>query len=437
MPNANEMSLHHAAIRMIRRALTKTKSSGLKISEVRENEILLVDGFTACKADIVCCDSEGLPLLLIDTVNDDENLSAQISPLNPCMISNALSYAYMSEIKNGIKPRAMMTLSSTSFYAFHIPNSLDTMVDADILRINGCHMCLKDGAFAELLKTNLIDAGRCREDEIASVLTKIMETEGNSSSSGSDPSKALVLMMNDFVSQMSSFVAEEVNSEKFRKNLTDMEKEEIQRFTGGRYVSLSRITCYVLMNKMVTYMILQDPYHLPPITTFSSSRDALARLHALFHEAGNRIKGFNGVFNTGIFDRIEIPEKTYVNDAMNVFIDNMRRIGASNFVRWIGYSYENVIPADDRRIFGEFYIPSPIAEFIVRWAVRSENDYVMDPGIGSGAFLSMAYHRLLELISDGSEYVHNDTHQRILEKLYGIDINPFTIQLSILNINTP
>jgi adenine-specific DNA-methyltransferase len=46
---------------------------------------------------------------------------------------------------------------------------------------------------------------------------------------------------------------------------------------------------------------------------------------------------------------------------------------------------------------GAVFTPSHIAEFLVRWAIRSPGDAVLDPGAGEGAFLLTAFERLKEL----------------------------------------
>lgn len=55
--------------------------------------------------------------------------------------------------------------------------------------------------------------------------------------------------------------------------------------------------------------------------------------------------------------------------------------------------------AQDRKARGAFFTPAPIAEFMVRWAVRNALDRIMDPSCGDAAFLLPATHRLAELSS--------------------------------------
>ena len=46
---------------------------------------------------------------------------------------------------------------------------------------------------------------------------------------------------------------------------------------------------------------------------------------------------------------------------------------------------------------GAFYTPAMVSDFIARWAIRSESDYVLEPACGDGAFMQSAAGRLAEL----------------------------------------
>ncbi len=45
---------------------------------------------------------------------------------------------------------------------------------------------------------------------------------------------------------------------------------------------------------------------------------------------------------------------------------------------------------EDAKTLGAFYTDAQVADFLVRWAVRSRDDLVMDPSFGGGVFLSSA-----------------------------------------------
>lgn len=56
-----------------------------------------------------------------------------------------------------------------------------------------------------------------------------------------------------------------------------------------------------------------------------------------------------------------------------------------------------------QKALGSFYTSEPVARYLVRWAVRSKTDTVLDPSCGPGVFLSAAAARLRELGNDQPE----------------------------------
>lgn len=63
-----------------------------------------------------------------------------------------------------------------------------------------------------------------------------------------------------------------------------------------------------------------------------------------------------------------------------------------------GATHPEAKPGGDlAKTFGAFYTDTQIADFLVRWAVRSGHERVLDPGFGGGAFLRVACIRLRDL----------------------------------------
>lgn len=58
---------------------------------------------------------------------------------------------------------------------------------------------------------------------------------------------------------------------------------------------------------------------------------------------------------------------------------------------------EVVAQAETAKDFGAVFTPAHIAQCLVRWAIRSPGDVVLDPGAGQGAFFNAAFERLKEL----------------------------------------
>jgi len=70
-------------------------------------------------------------------------------------------------------------------------------------------------------------------------------------------------------------------------------------------------------------------------------------------------------------------------------------------------------PPLTQRELGAYYTPSVLASLLAKWAIRSRNEHVLEPGFGGCGFLQAAVDRLSEL---GSSSPKN--------QLYGCDIDP-------------
>jgi len=201
---------------------------------------------------------------------------------------------------------------------------------------------------------------------------------------------------------------------------------------------LAKEMSYVFMNKIVFYKVLERYYKelgarkLKPISA-PDSKTYLSILYGFFNKAVEVTKDFEPVFFAGIYDAIVIPDDRFVLDEINAFIEDMDFYRLEDLGSGVvGFIYEELLPAEERHRLGQFYTPPPIAELITKWAVRSSDDKVFDPGCGSGTFLVKAYGKLLELkgYKEPTERVHKD----ILNQLYAVDINPFPLHLTALEL---
>ena len=204
---------------------------------------------------------------------------------------------------------------------------------------------------------------------------------------------------------------------------------------------LAREAAYLVMNKIVFYKILERHYKELPKLKPISAPDGVSFIQFLktfFQKAIEVTKDFEPVFITGIYDEIPLPSVDYVFDEVNSFIEDMdtyrmEEVGSDV----VGYIYEELIPAEERHKLGQFYTPPPIAELIVRWAVRKPADVVMDPAVGSGTFLVKAYKRLMELKLKPAKKGAFDVeklHRENLSQLYADDVNPFPAHLTAMNL---
>jgi len=219
--------------------------------------------------------------------------------------------------------------------------------------------------------------------------------------------------------------------------------------------NLSRMMTYALISKILAYKVLELHYGIPRLSPLDirkpgirSSEDIVNTLNMFFEDARKEleerlnIKDFRPIFQTGLYDKIALKGLDAIT-RINTLIEIADAIKES--LRYLpgilGYVYEGFIPPRERHQLGQFYTPPAIARLITRWAIRSKDDKVLDGGCGSGTFLIEAYKRLL-LLKFNKVYGENfptcregiNEHQEVLNNLYGVDINAFASQLSILHL---
>ena len=111
--------------------------------------------------------------------------------------------------------------------------------------------------------------------------------------------------------------------------------------------------------------------------------------------------------------------------------------------------YQDMVPAEQRQAFGEFYTPDWLAEMLaerlldddwleesVALAARGENPSgvgVLDPACGSGTFLYHAARRVAAYMKNQG-YQDGKTAEVAARLVYGIDIHPVAVEFSRANI---
>jgi len=251
---------------------------------------------------------------------------------------------------------------------------------------------------------------------------------------------SFIIVLRDFVTWLSEAVEPLIRrklkaDEEFKAKYERFAEEVGYKPDAGQ---LAKEMAYVFMNKIVFYKVLERHFRelgerkLRPITA-PDAKTYLDILYRYFSRAVEVTGDFEPVFYTGIYDEIELPDDPFVLEGINAFIEDMEHHRLEDLGSDIvGFIYEELIPAAERHALGQFYTPPAIAELITKWAVRSADDKVLDPGCGSGTFLVKAYKRLLEL--KGYKEPTERVHKEILRQLYAFDINPFPLHLTALNL---
>jgi len=217
------------------------------------------------------------------------------------------------------------------------------------------------------------------------------------------------------------------DDEDFRDGFVDWSREQGTEFDelegGARDEVLENFAdqaTYLLINKIIFYRILEDsPTYGDEVRSLAVSIHRVQEdLEDHFEEVVKKVD-FEAVFE---HDEIysEIPLDNCA-DRIREFVVELDDQDLTQFDSdVIGRIYEGVIPPERRHDMGEYYTPPVICDLITEFAVDDDADEVLDPACGSGGFLVSAYHRKRNLLTEP-----NGAHQRILESLYGVDINRF------------
>jgi type I restriction-modification system DNA methylase subunit len=173
---------------------------------------------------------------------------------------------------------------------------------------------------------------------------------------------------------------------------------------------------YGVALKLILYGLVEQRFNLPTLSELS-----LSELVDAFREA-YKASGFIGFKPSWIDYGFSLIEVSSLREPLR---DAIATIKTHTMSDKLGQLYEEFMPQEERRRLGEFYTPKPIAEFMVRWALKRRDDYVLDPCVGSGTFLMEALHDLEALGSDA---------ERAASQLYGVDINPLAVLMTTINI---
>lgn len=229
--------------------------------------------------------------------------------------------------------------------------------------------------------------------------------------------------------------------------------------------NLTKMMAYVLASKILAYKILELHYRFIPQLRLvhykevvkinnqkfeiNSPNAVIKMLNYIFNSASLKleehlhIKDFSPLFKTPLYDKVILQGGESINrinaiiDLIDSWKDELRHLPGI-----IGYVYEGLLPPRERHQLGQFYTPPAVARLIVKWAIRSENDRVLDAGCGSGTFLIEGYKRLLDLkfnknYNDGGYPVctkESNEHQEVLNQLYGVDINAFATHITSIHL---
>ena len=212
-------------------------------------------------------------------------------------------------------------------------------------------------------------------------------------------------------------------------------QQEQHRQNLGR---ASRLSCYILLTRLVFYQVLRRRFRLmSPLTINGVDTPAHLRevLDARFEEAVHYSHDYETVFVPDPGDlgyTIPFLSPTAPGDWARL----IQRIEEFDFSSLdfdvIAQMYERLISSSERRRFGQFYTSPDVVDLINAFCIRSPDDRVLDPACGGGTFLVRAYSRKRTLAqSTGGQPL---SHEQLLRGIFGIDVGAFPAQLSTINL---
>jgi type I restriction-modification system DNA methylase subunit len=155
----------------------------------------------------------------------------------------------------------------------------------------------------------------------------------------------------------------------------------------------------------------------------------------------------------GQFDRDETRRQRNLEDDLNYALSTvLKRLNRFDFEYVnrdiLGHVYEDYLPKRERKELGEYYTPLEVVQFMLDSAEYRPDEgigrqQVLDPACGSGTFLTEVTERLIQhfLRKFGKASVNQldaDEARTILERVednvYGIDINPFAVHITQINL---
>ena len=359
------------------------------------------------------------PKLLVETKDLDEQLDNHIN--------QGLNYAYL----NGIEWVMLTNGSEIRIYKSFIPgiaNPKDRLLFETALQNLGESF----NVLSELVgKEHLQEAKKLSEkaDSIRENITAKILID--------DLTKCRERLVNDLVTQ---FKARYETDKEFR-DIIDTWASDVKMDVSDPDLidKLCREGAYTLINRVLFLRICEDKGHIKS----KLSKDAITQWHQMVEKPSNLLslafseigERFEGLYKSPLFDSIRFEDINWNTDSINFVLDKLGEHDFSKISKDVlGKAYEQHISSEERKRLGQFYTPDFVIDYILENVGLSSDKKILDPACGSGGFLIKAYDRLRK------QYIGQDlddkvTHRQILEKnLFGIDINPFATQLTVMNL---
>jgi type I restriction-modification system DNA methylase subunit len=463
MASTREVVVQDRLYGIIQKLITNKRFGGLELTVEREYPI------DNKRADIVVLIKDRrVPILIIETKRKyvergTFRIDPRITPISRAVIGQALCYATLIKHSLGLRVTPFFATANIDGITVFSPiEDPSYFVDMNACRDGRYEDVLKPGRWNDLINEYRFRSYRLTESEVEEIIDDV----ANSWINMANIKQLRVNLGNWFIEQLrlgfiealldtygvGDYLRSELNRDSnywryldklardygYKNGLVDIVGQNLEKVDD-----LARMMLYVLMNKIIFYKILERHYKLPMLKPFcesinySTSKYLETLRNDYFNNAITITEDFEPIFSTGLFDELRLPDDPEVCRVIDDLVSLVDEVGAEGIGDVIGYVYEELIPAEERHRLGQFYTPPAVARLITKWSVRKPTDVVLDPGCGSGTFLIETYSRLYGLKTGKSireSRPSKEVHEAILNQLYGVDINPFPLHLTAVNL---
>jgi type I restriction-modification system DNA methylase subunit len=421
------------------------------------------------RADVVVLkEPENIPILVIETKRKVERRGyyrreERFDPYGRAVIGQALSYAALIKDKYNLPMTpAFATANRDVIVVFSPVGDPGRYLNWEAVETGDYENALDPSAYVSLIHKHFLldEKNPLREELLQHILDRvagIWQREVLPEAVRKRPGDWLLGKLRYFVDTLSRYYVTDVLRARliadanfaaelnalalkagYKNGLRDIVGEDYSRVE-----TLARMMVYVLMNKIIFYKVLERSYkldELKPILEQNpniSSKQYLDTLKQYFERAVSVTGDFEQIFITGLYDHIVLSEERGALTEIDELIRLLSEIEIERLGDIIGYIYEDLIPAEERHVMGQFYTPQPIAELIAKWCINGNPDaLILGPGCGSGTFEVEAYWILSQLKTGRKRGIPpgEDDHRKILRQIYALDINPFPAQLTAMNL---
>ena len=438
-----------AKIRKLLEMFVNQKFSDITIMGVEEQ----YDVGDGRKADIAVLKDDGKPLLIIETKKKYETGGYRVErlfmPTSEEVVGQAVAYAAILKSR-GIYVPFVATANESQLALFMVPENIEQLVNWEAIKRKDYGRVVRNfydykNKYQLLHRPHLFSEDFFKE--LLDIITGIYIEKYRAEEKKQEPHWIMIEDLRSFIDFITPFVEQAIAPNGRFKEDVVRRLEEHSKKTGYTPTpgQLAREMAYVLLNKIVFYKVLERYYRISKLEPLyekgivKTCSEYLKKLEEHFRIAVDATRDFQAIFETGIYDVIDLVESEEALKALDWLIKYLEEYQVEKLGDIVGFIYEELIPCEERHQLGQFYTPRPIAELIVEWSVRSPDDKVLDPGCGSGTFLVEAYKRLAELKLKKPytqvKHVPENVHKQILSQLYGVDINEFPAHLTAMNLS--